>query len=60
MDVDFVEEVARRRRSGQPHATVVYIAQTKAIIRRCVDDLALIAETINENEMMGNILWLPL
>ena len=60
MDADFVDAATRRSRLGQSFATVIYIAQKKATIRRCVEDLALITETIGEDEAMGNILWLPL
>lgn len=60
MDVDFLEEAASRLRLGRPFATVVYIAQRKAVLARCIDDLAFIADAISDHEATGQIVYLPL
>ncbi len=58
-DDDFLTEVARRQRAWQPFTGVLY-AHPRTNIGECVEDLELIAKTMEPEELTGEILYLPL
>jgi predicted nuclease of predicted toxin-antitoxin system len=59
-DVDFLVEVARRHRAGEMFAGVVYARQRVVSVRRCIDDLELIAKVYDPADMMNRLVYLPL
>jgi len=59
-DSDLLAEAARRRRSGQTFATVVYAHQLEVSIGRCVSDLEIIAKAGTTAEAVNQIVFLPL
>lgn len=60
MDKDLLREAVLRQRSGIDFAGVVYAHQQKCSIGRCVEDLELIAKTMEPDELRGIIVYLPL
>ena len=58
-DEDFLIEVATRRKSPLPHATVVYGHQFEPI-GVCVSDLEIILKSLLPDEIMGCLLRIPL
>jgi len=58
-DEDFLIEVATRRKSHLPHATVVYGHQFEPI-GVCVSDLEIILKSLLPDESMGCLLRIPL
>jgi len=59
-DSDLLAEAARRWRSGQTFATVIYAHQLEVSIGRCVRDLELIAKAGTAAEAVNQIVYLPL
>ena len=58
-DDDFLTEVAHRQRAWLPFTGVVY-AHPRTDIGECVEDLELIAKTMEPEELAGELLYLPL
>jgi predicted nuclease of predicted toxin-antitoxin system len=58
-DEDFLVEVAARRKSNRPHATVVYGHQFEPI-GVCVSDLEIILKSLLPQERVGCFLRIPL
>ena len=59
-DRDFLAEAVRRQRAGLPFATVVYAHQLRVAIGQCVEELEIIAKTVAPDEIVGQIIFLPL
>jgi hypothetical protein len=59
-DVDFLVEAARRQRTGESFAGVVYAHQQYVPIRRCIDDLELLAKGYDPPDMENRVEYLPL
>lgn len=59
-DADFLAEGVRRQRAGLPFSTIVFAHQLNVSINGCVQDLELIARNATEEEVSGQIVYLPL
>jgi predicted nuclease of predicted toxin-antitoxin system len=59
-DDDLLVEAARRQRSGITFHGLVYAHQLRAPIRRCVDELELIAKSVEPEDLLNQIIFLPL
>ncbi len=59
-DSDLLAEAARRLRSEETFATVVYAHQLEVSIGRCVSDLEIIAQAGTAAEAWGQVLYLPI
>ena len=59
-DSDFLAEAVRRLRNEVPFGTVVYAHQQHVSIGRCIEDRALVATASGPDEVMGQIIFLPL
>ena len=59
-DDDFLREAARRQRTGEPFAGVIYAHQLRVSIAKCIEDLELLAAASNPDEFQGHVLFLPL
>ena len=59
-DSDLLAEAARRLRSGERFASVVYAHQLEVSIGRCVRDLEVIAKAGLPEEAVGQVIYLPL
>lgn len=59
-DSDFLVEAARRQRSGEPFAGVVYAHQLRVSIGQCVNDLEIIAKAVDLADLRERVLYLPL
>jgi predicted nuclease of predicted toxin-antitoxin system len=59
-DDDLLKEAARRVRSGEPFAGVIYAHQLNITVGRCVDDLELAAKIFEPDELTNRLLYLPL
>ncbi len=59
-DVDFLIEAARRQRTGEPFAGVVFAEQLAVPIGRCIDDLELLAKVYDPPDMMNQVVYLPI
>jgi hypothetical protein len=59
-DQDFLAEAARRQRTGEAFAGVVYARQLAVPIGRCIDDLELLAKVCGPPDMMNRVVYLPL
>ncbi len=60
MDTDLLQEAVRRQRAGIDFAGVVYAHQRRCSIGRCIEDLELIAKTMDPEELRGIVEYLPL
>jgi predicted nuclease of predicted toxin-antitoxin system len=59
-DDDFLAEAARRQGAGEFFAGVVYARQLRVSIRRCIDDLEIIAKAHDPASMANRVEYLPL
>ena len=59
-DDDFLVEAAARRGRGQRFTSIVYAHQLRVSTGRCIDDLELIAKTCELDELVGQVIYLPL
>lgn len=59
-DDDLLVETARRQRSAIAFHGVVYAHQLRLAIKRCVDDLELIAKATEPEDLINQIIFLPL
>ena len=59
-DADFLVEASRRQRAGEPFAGVVYARQRVVSVRRCIDDLELLAKVYDPPDMMNQVVYLPI
>jgi hypothetical protein len=59
-DEDFMAEAARRQKTGEHFAGVVYAHQQYVTIGRCVTDLELIAKVGDPADMENQVVWLPI
>ena len=58
-DDDFVREAIRRFREGIPFTGVIYSHQLRSPIASCVDDLVLIAGTLEPDDLNGILEYIP-
>jgi hypothetical protein len=59
-DDDLVEEAAKRQQQGRQFWGVIYGHQLRLSIGDCVRDLEIIAETGASNDVVNQVLFLPL
>jgi hypothetical protein len=59
-DEDLLIEAASRQAQGQPFAGVIYAHQQNVTIRRCLDDLELLAKVCEPLELANRVVYLPL
>jgi hypothetical protein len=59
-DDDLLVEAVRRQRTGILFCGVVYAHQLGVPIRQCVDELELIAKSVEPEELLNRIIFLPL
>ncbi|MSP39852.1 MAG: hypothetical protein EXR70_15300 [Deltaproteobacteria bacterium] len=59
-DDDLLVEAVRRQRLGTVFAGVIYTHQLRATIRKCIDDLELIAKAAEPEDLVNQIFFLPL
>ncbi len=59
-DDDLLVEAVRRQRLGTDFAGIIYTHQLRATIRKCIDDLELIAKAAEPEDLANQILFLPL
>ena len=57
-DEDFVIEGVRRQRAGIPFGGVIYAHQIRVPIGRCIERLQTIAETMPEEEIANNVVYI--
>src|SRR3954469_14960369 len=60
IDDDLVAEAARRIRSHEPFAGVIYVHQRNVSIGQCVGDLAVIAGASDPPDWVNRVEFLPL
>jgi hypothetical protein len=58
-DQDFLTESARRQRSGEPFAGVIFAPQSRQAIGTYIRDLELIALACEPGELADRLLYLP-
>jgi len=59
-DIDFLNEATLRQRTGREFYGVVYAAQTRVTVGRCIDDLELIAKAEDIKDWLNRLDYLPL
>lgn len=59
-DDDLLVEATRRQRTGIIFHGVIYAHQLRVPISRCVDDLELIAKAAEPEDLINQIIFLPL
>ncbi len=59
-DDDLLAEATHRQQLGQPFHGVIYAHQLRVSIGNCIHDLELIAKTGEPEDMLGQVLFLPL
>jgi predicted nuclease of predicted toxin-antitoxin system len=59
-DDDLLAEAARRQKTGERFAGVIYIHERDLRIGACADDLQLIAEAMTPDDMVNWVQYLPL
>jgi uncharacterized protein with PIN domain len=59
-DDDLLAEAAKRQGEGTPFHGVVYAHQLRVSIRRCVQDLEIIAKAGNLSDLVQGVVFLPL
>jgi Domain of unknown function (DUF5615) len=59
-DRDLLVEAARRQRAGEAFAGVIYAAQGRVPIGRCVSDLEVLAKVLDPPDMLNRVEYLPL
>lgn len=59
-DDDLLAEARWRQSTGRPFAGVIYAHQLRITIGALVGDLALVAETVHDRELVNVVLFLPL
>jgi hypothetical protein len=59
-DQDLLAEAARRQRAGEPFAGVIYAAQRRVPIGRCISDLEVMAKVLDPPDILNRVEYLPL
>lgn len=59
-DDDLLKEAVKRQREGGRFAGLVYAHQLNVTVRRCIEDLELLAKACDPGEMTNRIVYLPL
>ena len=59
-DEDFVREGVRRQRAGIPFSGVIYAHQDRLAVGRRIEDLQLIVEAETEENVVNNVMYLPI
>ncbi len=59
-DDDLLREAAARQRTGQAFAGLIYAHQIHVPVGRCIEDLALLAQTEAPADMRDRVIFLPL
>jgi hypothetical protein len=59
-DDDLLSEAAQRQRSGKAFAGVIYAHQLNITVRRCIEDLELVAKACESKELTNRVVFLPL
>lgn len=59
-DDDLLVEAKDRQLNGMAFYGVIYSHQLRASIRRCIDDLELVAKAAEPADMLNQVLFLPL
>ena len=59
-DDDLLKEVSRRIVSGETFSGVVFSHQLYSPIGRCVEDLEIIAKTLDPSDLVGRVEFIPL
>jgi predicted nuclease of predicted toxin-antitoxin system len=59
-DEDLLREAARRQRSGETFAGVIYARQLKITIGQCINNLELIAKVAEPEDFVNWVEYLPL
>jgi predicted nuclease of predicted toxin-antitoxin system len=59
-DDDLLVEATRRQKTGIIFQGVIYAHQLRVPIRKCVDDLELIAKAAEPEDLINQIVFLPL
>jgi hypothetical protein len=59
-DDDLLKEAVRRQREGGHFAGLVYAYQLNITVRRCIEDLELLAKACDPEDMADRIVYLPL
>ncbi len=59
-DQDFLGEAARRQRTGDSFATVIYAHQLHVTIGQCIDNLESLANALHPSEAVNQVIYLPL
>jgi hypothetical protein len=59
-DFDFLAETARRQQAGVRFTGVIYAYQTHVNIGACIRDLEIIAKTCDVEDLVNQVVYLPL
>jgi Domain of unknown function (DUF5615) len=59
-DDDLLKEAVKRQREGGHFAGLVYAHQLNITVRRCIEDLELLAKAYEPEDMADRIVYLPL
>ena len=59
-DDDFLVEAARRQKEGIPFCGVIYAHQLRVTIGSCIRDLEIIAKAAEFEDLINQIIFLPL
>ena len=59
-DEDLLAEAARRQRNGIAFGGVIYAHQLGITIGECINDLEIIAQTLNPGDFINRVEYLPL
>ncbi len=58
-DDDFLKEARRRVNSGEPFSGVIFSHQTRSPTGRCIEDIEIIAKTLDPDSLTGQIEYVP-
>jgi hypothetical protein len=59
-DDDLLAEASRRQRSNQPFSGVIYAHLLRVTVGQCVNDLETIAKAGSPEDLVGEVIFLPL
>ena len=58
-DNDLLAEATKRQRTDIPFSGIVYAYQLRVSIRKCIEDLELIAKAAESADLMNEVIFLP-
>lgn len=59
-DADLLREAQQRQQSGKSFCGVIFAHQRRVSIRKCIDDLEIIAQAVKPEELVNQVEYLPI